>query len=124
MLAVAFNLSQIKTIELRKMFEVFDFDNSGGNIIYTCTLIYSFCVFFFLTSWLSALSQQEFMKVMQKLDPFFTSVECRLLFETIDVNDDGEISFLEFVAATFDPRCVDVEVGRIVLSLSATAAKF
>ena len=50
------------------------------------------------------LDQAEFRAAMQVVDPKMKVADIDILFETIDVDNDQQISFIEFVAATIDPR--------------------
>lgn len=85
MLAVVFSLPQNKTSELRDLFREFDIDHNGS------------------------LSLDEFRRAMKVMSQKLTNRDIDQLFETIDVNDDRQISFTEFLAATLDPREIDIE---------------
>ena len=46
---------------------------------------------------------------MQMIDPSIPHVDVDLIFDTIDQDGSKTISFVEFVAATIDPREVDIQ---------------
>ena len=46
---------------------------------------------------------------MLQIQSELSAASIDLLFESIDQNGDGTISFLEFVAAMIDPRKVDIK---------------
>ncbi len=46
---------------------------------------------------------------MLQIQSEFSGKDIELLFDSIDENGDGNISFLEFVAAMIDPREVDIK---------------
>lgn len=85
MLAIVFSLPHIKTSELRAMFQEFDTDHSG------------------------ALSREEFHEAMKRMSVNLPTEDIDHLFDAIDVDNDHQISFTEFLAATLDPREVDIE---------------
>jgi calcium-dependent protein kinase len=85
MVAVAFSRSQNDATHLRSLFQSFDAENCG-----------------FLT-------KSSFRCAMLSASPDLTAVEADLLFEAIDVDNDQQISFTEFLASTMDPREVKVE---------------
>jgi calcium-dependent protein kinase len=85
MVAVAFDHSRYDAPEIRTLFQYFDKENAGF------------------------LSKKAFKKAMKSVSPDLTSMEIDSLFEAIDVDDDKQISFTEFLAATMDPREVDTE---------------
>lgn len=85
MVAVAFSRSSTDTNNLRSLFQSFDTENCG-----------------FLTS-------ESFRRAMQSVSPDLSVNEIDLLFTAIDVDDDKQISFTEFLAATMDPREVNMD---------------
>lgn len=85
MVAVAFSQSSNDTNNLRTLFQSFDTENCG-----------------FLT-------KEAFRRAMQSVSPDLSPDEIHLLFEAIDVDDDKQISFTEFLAATMDPREVNMD---------------
>lgn len=52
---------------------------------------------------------EEFHEAMLTVDPTMIPEDIDLLFESMDIDGDKHISFLEFVAATVDPREVDIQ---------------
>ncbi len=46
---------------------------------------------------------------MMQVHPELSGKDIDFLFETIDQDHNGSISFLEFTAATIDPRFVDIQ---------------
>jgi len=85
MLAVVFSQPNSRTDGLRTLFQNFDTDHNG------------------------TLSKEEFVDAMQYMSQETLSPEdADTLFQAIDVNNDRQISFTEFLAATLDPREVDV----------------
>jgi calcium-dependent protein kinase len=85
MVAVAFSQPQQNALELRSLFQSFDTDSLGY------------------------LTKQAFRKAMKFASPDLSQIEIDQLFSAIDVDNDQQISFTEFLAATIDPREVDVE---------------
>ena len=85
MVAVAFHHSRDDGNELRALFQSFDTENSG------------------------VLSKTAFRNAMKSVSPDLSSDEIDQLFTAIDVDDDKQISFTEFMAATMDPRKVDTD---------------
>lgn len=47
------------------------------------------------------------MSAMQLMNPNLTAAQTNALFQRIDQDENHCISFIEFVAATLDPRDVD-----------------
>lgn len=85
MVAVAFSRSSNDTNNLRSLFQSFDTGNCG-----------------FLT-------KDAFRHAMQSASPDLSVAEIDLLFNAIDVDGDKQISFTEFLAATMDPREVNLD---------------
>ena len=56
-----------------------------------------------------AVDREEFHLAMKTVDPTLSDTDIDVIFEAIDMDDNKEISFLEFVAATVDPREVDIQ---------------
>ena len=54
------------------------------------------------------LDAEEFETAVRILCPTLSSNDCKLIFTAIDVNGDKQISYTEFLAASLDPRCVDI----------------
>lgn len=84
MLAVAFAMPSNKADTLRKIFQ--QIDKSGSGMV----------------------SRAEFHVAMETVDPSLTAEDIDVLFDTIDQDGNGNISFIEFVAATIDPREVNI----------------
>jgi len=85
MLAVVFSQPSNGTDGLRTLFQNFDSDHNG------------------------TLSKEEFVDAMQYMSQETLSPQdADTLFQAIDINNDKQISFTEFLAATMDPREVDV----------------
>jgi Ca2+-binding EF-hand superfamily protein len=76
MMAVAFGMSQSEINGLRDTFCSIDTDHSG------------------------TLTQTEFSTALRKVMPNMTDAKIYKVFGTVDVDGDGEISYLEFLAAT------------------------
>lgn len=88
MLAVVFSQPSSRTDDLRAIFQNFDTDHNG------------------------TLSKGEFINAMQAMSSHSMSKETAdKLFEAIDANHDEQISFSEFLAATLDPR--EVQIGEL-----------
>lgn len=86
MLAVVFSQQHQHSEKLRALFQDFDTDHNG------------------------TLSIDEFTAAIQLLSNNRISVEdAKSLFVAIDVNHDQQISFTEFLAATLDPREVNLD---------------
>jgi calcium-dependent protein kinase len=85
MLAVAFSMPAGKVKTLRSVFQDIDRNSNG------------------------VLERDEFRLAMQTLNPDLCYQDIELLFDIMDQDDNKTISFLEFVAATIDPREVDVQ---------------
>lgn len=52
--------------------------------------------------------RDEFRMAMRQIQPDLSIQDIDLLFTIMDQDNNGSISFLEFMAATIDPRDVDV----------------
>ncbi|GMI21762.1 hypothetical protein TeGR_g10102, partial [Tetraparma gracilis] len=76
MMAVAFNMSQTEMEELRDSFCSIDTDHSG------------------------TLTKAEFNAALKKVMPTINEEKSEKIFESMDQDGDGEISYLEFLAAT------------------------
>jgi hypothetical protein len=88
MLAVVFSQPSSRTDDLRAIFQNFDTDHNG------------------------TLSRAEFVNAMQAMSSHNMSKETAdKLFDAIDANNDKQISFSEFLAATLDPR--EVQIGEL-----------
>ncbi len=85
MVAVAFSRPQGHAGELRTLFQSFDAENLGY------------------------LSKESFRKAMKSVSPDLSNNDIDQLFVAIDVDNDHQISFTEFLAATMDPREVDMD---------------
>lgn len=46
---------------------------------------------------------------MQQVNPDMSEKDINLLFNTLDLDGNNSISFMEFMAATVDPREVDIQ---------------
>ena len=67
-----------------------------------------------------SLSKDEFIKAMKFLAPQLTVSDAKKLFRVIDVDNDQTISYTEFLAATLDPRAIDIEELNSVFELLDT----
>ncbi|GMH68088.1 hypothetical protein TL16_g04845 [Triparma laevis f. inornata] len=76
MMAIAFSMSQNQMEDLRDCFTSIDTDHSG------------------------TLTREEFSIALKKVMPTITSKKINEVFEAVDQDNDGEISYLEFLAAT------------------------
>lgn len=85
MVAVAFSKSQTEAVHLRSLFQSFDKENVGY------------------------LTKETFRKAMLSISPDLSCNEIDRLFEAIDVDNDKQVSFTEFLAATMDPREVKLD---------------
>lgn len=85
MVAVAFSSTDDGCPELRTIFQRFDKENNGF------------------------LSLKEFRNVMKSINDSLANKDIDTLFKAIDVDNDKQISFTEFLAATLDPRQVDTQ---------------
>lgn len=56
-----------------------------------------------------SLSLAEFTRAMNQLAPELTKTDIAKLFSTIDIDGNNVISYTEFLAATLDPRDIDVD---------------
>ena len=85
MLAVVFSQPNSRTDDMRALFQNFDRDHNG------------------------TLSKEEFTLALQHMSSGSISTALAdQLFENIDANHDNQISFSEFMAATLDPREVQI----------------
>ena len=85
MLAVVFSQPNSRTDDMRALFQKFDRDHNG------------------------TLSKEEFTLALQHMSSERISPDlANQLFENIDANHDKQISFSEFLAATLDPREVQI----------------
>lgn len=55
------------------------------------------------------IEREEFHSVMHVINSSMSESDIDFLFDTIDQDGNQNISFLEFVAATVDPREVDIQ---------------
>lgn len=89
MLGVAFSISPNKTREFRKLFQEMDTDNTGF------------------------LDRSEFFQAVKKATTGSkdtdVSGDVNALFDMMDIDGNNQLSFLEFLAATIDPRSVDIQ---------------
>ena len=51
-----------------------------------------------------SVDKDEFSMAMSRVDPSLSQRDMDVLFDAMDLDGDKEISFIEFVAATVDPR--------------------
>lgn len=108
MLAVAFAMPTGKVKQLRDLFQEIDRNGNGviGNLfdVYLCGTI---SVIF--------LEIDEFRTAMAQTNPELSSKDVDILFQTMDQDGNGSISFLEFIAATIDPRDIDIrEMNQVI----------
>ena len=85
MLAVAFAMPSQKQQYLRSIFQRMDKNGSG------------------------TVEREEFRIAMQSISPNLSLPDIDLLFDTVDQDGNNRIGFIEFIAATIDPREVDVK---------------
>lgn len=85
MLALAFGLQPHIASEMRQLFQTCDSDSSGS------------------------LSITEFCKALTILAPGLNITDYERLFNMIDIDNDGSISYTEFLAASIDPRTMNLE---------------
>lgn len=85
MLAVAFAMPTQKQQYLRSIFQRMDKNGSG------------------------TVEREEFRIAMQSISPNLSLPDIDLLFDTVDQDGNNRIGFIEFIAATIDPREVDVK---------------
>ena len=83
-MALAFGLHGDAVRDIRELFQTVDLDGSG------------------------ALSLSEFSEAMMILCPTLSEADCSLVFNTMDVNRDDQITFTEFLAASLNPDAVDI----------------
>ncbi|KAJ1430438.1 kinase-like domain-containing protein, partial [Ochromonadaceae sp. CCMP2298] len=84
MMAVVFGIPATKTSRMLQLFQYFDTDRSG------------------------TISPFEFADAMTIVSPDLGQAEVTQLFDTLDYDCNGSISFTEFLAATLDPCEVDI----------------
>ena len=85
LVALVFGLAPEKSVDVRALFQNIDMDNSG------------------------ALSFEEFSTAVRTLAPDLTLADITALFHAIDIDGNNLISYTEFLAATLDPREIDIE---------------
>lgn len=85
MLAVAFAMPTSKARQLRDLFQEIDRNGNG------------------------TIEKEEFRVAFQQVHPELAIKDIDLLFDIIDQDGSKSISFLEFVAATIDPRDIDIK---------------
>lgn len=84
-MALAFGLHENAVRDIRTLFQTVDLDGSG------------------------ALNKTEFAEAMIILCPSLQETDCDLVFNSMDINRDDQITFTEFLAATINPHAVDIE---------------
>jgi calcium-dependent protein kinase len=84
MMAVVFGVQNKTISEMAALFQSFDTDASG------------------------MLSRDEFSMAMSKIMPQLTAEDIEKLFVMVDYDNNGLISYTEFLAATLDPRDLDI----------------
>eukprot|EP01039_Chlorochromonas_danica_P000319 gene319-342_t len=85
MVALVFGINSRSAIDLRAVFQSFDRDGSG------------------------TISKDEFHQALAIITPELTQDDISRLFDIVDIDHNGTISYTEFLAATLDPREVDME---------------
>lgn len=85
MMAVVFGMQPRQATDMRGLFQQFDTDSSG------------------------CLSPSEFSDAVKKIHGGLKDSDIARLFNAIDIDGNGEISFSEFLAASIDPRDVDID---------------
>lgn len=85
MIALVFGINARTAVDLRSVFQSFDRDGSG------------------------TISKEEFVSALKSLTPELTSEDIDRLFDIVDIDHSQTISYTEFLAATLDPREVDIE---------------
>jgi calcium-dependent protein kinase len=85
LVALVFGLTPDRSINIRSLFQSIDVDNSG------------------------ALDFAEFKQAINVLAPELSDADITTLFDAIDIDGNKLISFTEFLAATIDPREIDLE---------------
>jgi len=122
MLAVAFARPTDKVQLLRKVFQEVDYNGSGmiGKLISLCyflegiitTSLFSISKYSRsnrdLTTSQLYLERDEFVTAMKLMNPDLSAAQTNSLFERIDQDENHCISFIEFLAATLDPKEVDL----------------
>eukprot|EP00600_Ochromonadales_sp_CCMP1393_P002181 CAMPEP_0174990998 /NCGR_PEP_ID=MMETSP0004_2-20121128/21629_1 /TAXON_ID=420556 /ORGANISM="Ochromonas sp., Strain CCMP1393" /LENGTH=701 /DNA_ID=CAMNT_0016244661 /DNA_START=79 /DNA_END=2184 /DNA_ORIENTATION=+ len=84
MVALVFGLPSKTATDMNEVFQSFDSDSSG------------------------MLSMEEFTRAMKKVAPDLKLADVDRLFRLVDYDHNGFISYTEFLAATLDPREVDI----------------
>lgn len=109
MLAVAFAMPIGKVKQLRDLFQEID-RNGNGVIGKNSTIFHHNLIILFLEI-------DEFRTAMAQTNPELNTKDVDILFQTMDQDGNGSISFLEFVAATIDPRDIDIrEMNQVIQS--------
>lgn len=85
LIALVFGLAPSKATDIRSLFQSIDVDNSGS------------------------LDVHEFTTAINQLAPELSAADVQTLFHTIDIDGNQLISYTEFLAATLDPREIDIE---------------
>lgn len=85
MVALVFGINSRSAVDLRAVFQSFDRDGSG------------------------TISKDEFHQALAIITPELTQDDVNRLFDIVDIDHNGTISYTEFLAATLDPREVDME---------------
>ncbi len=89
-MAIAFGLHDARTRQMRNFFQTIDTDSSGS------------------------LSRQEFIDAIdliwpERLENGITHDDCQIIFDSMDINNDDQVTFTEFFAATLNPEMLDIE---------------
>ena len=84
MVALVFGINTKTVADMSTVFQSFDTDSSG------------------------MLSKEEFSTAMSKIVPELTQLDLEKLFNIIDYDKNQSISYTEFLAATLDPRELDI----------------
>ena len=87
MVALVFGINAQTAADMSTVFQSFDADSSG------------------------MLSKEEFRGAMQKIVPELSAEDLDQLFDIIDYDKNNLISYTEFLAATLDPR--DMDIGEL-----------
>ena len=104
MLGVAFSIPPSKTRMLRSIFTELDTDNTG---------------YLDRSEFLEAVKKSSNLNESKTDEAFSLSGDVNILFDMIDLDGNNQISFLEFVAATIDPRSVDIQdLNQVLIFLS------
>eukprot|EP00605_Chrysophyceae_sp_TOSAG23-4_P002652 GSChrysophyteH1.ASY1.ANO1.2928.1 assembled CDS len=89
-MAIAFGLHDARTHQMRNFFQTIDTDSSGS------------------------LSREEFIDAIdliwpERLENGITHDDCQIIFDSMDINNDDQVTFTEFLAATLNPEMLDIE---------------